>query len=251
MFLLNSRRDFCVNYFLDTEHLAVEDRNRFTAMEVATCCCPRQRHHRGLLRPERLGFEQLPGADRAQPGGGRWRHFRKRRWERRLSGRWARPSMAGACDSPGGTGRSVPPWTAAASRVALRTRSYVSKHHPRNFQQRVLDASRQAVRTGTPCGPSPCSDDGRVLTASGYFYRLDPKQWRDGRPYPPLGTLQLAAVLREAGHEVEVFDTGLRHGRTRSGRRSTAGSRTWIMQDDGFNYLTKMPHRDARGRAAQ
>ena len=52
----------------------------------------------------------------------------------------------------------------------------------------------------------------RVLTASGYFYRLDPKQWRDGRPYPPLGTLQLAAVLREAGHEVEVFDTGLRHG---------------------------------------
>ena len=81
----------------------------------------------------------------------------------------------------------------------------------------------------------------RVLTASGYFYRLDPKQWRDGRPYPPLGTLQLAAVLREAGHEVEVFDTGLRHGPD----EIREALDRWkpdilILQDDGFNYLTKM-----------
>ena len=81
----------------------------------------------------------------------------------------------------------------------------------------------------------------RVLNASGYFYRLDPKQWRDGRPYPPLGTLQLAAVLREAGHEVEVFDTGLRHGPDEI--REVLDR--WkpdilIVQDDGFNYLTKM-----------
>jgi anaerobic magnesium-protoporphyrin IX monomethyl ester cyclase len=46
----------------------------------------------------------------------------------------------------------------------------------------------------------------RVLLANSYFYRLDQKQWRDARPYPPLGTLQAAAVLREAGHEVHLFD---------------------------------------------
>ncbi|MCB9169830.1 MAG: hypothetical protein H6594_05685 [Flavobacteriales bacterium] len=68
----------------------------------------------------------------------------------------------------------------------------------------------------------------RVLVTHGYFYRLDPKQWRDGRPYPPLGTLLAAAVLREAGHEVRVLDTGLSPSRKcsyRPCRRS--GPRWW------------------------
>lgn len=81
----------------------------------------------------------------------------------------------------------------------------------------------------------------RVLLANSYFYRLDPKQWRDGRPYPPLGTLQAAAVLREAGHEVRVFDACLR----RSADEILPVLAEWRPQvlaihDDGFNYLTKM-----------
>jgi hypothetical protein len=34
--LLNSRRNFCVNYFLDTNHLAIRDHNLFTATEAIT-----------------------------------------------------------------------------------------------------------------------------------------------------------------------------------------------------------------------
>ncbi len=81
----------------------------------------------------------------------------------------------------------------------------------------------------------------RVLLTHSYFYRLDQKQWQDARPYPPLGTLLAAAVLREAGHEVRVFDTGLRH----SPEELVPELRGWapdmlVVHDDGFNYLTKM-----------
>ena len=35
IFLLNSHRNFCINYFLDENHLHVEEKNRFTATELA------------------------------------------------------------------------------------------------------------------------------------------------------------------------------------------------------------------------
>lgn len=80
----------------------------------------------------------------------------------------------------------------------------------------------------------------RVLVTNAYFYRLDPKQWRDARPYPPLGTLQAAANLRR-DHDVGFFDACLRH----SPEELDARIAQWepevlAIHDDGFNYLTKM-----------
>lgn len=36
IFLLNSRKYFCINYFISTQHLEIEDKNRFTATELKT-----------------------------------------------------------------------------------------------------------------------------------------------------------------------------------------------------------------------
>jgi hypothetical protein len=36
LFLFNSHKYFCVNYFVDTEHLMIEEKNLFTATELAT-----------------------------------------------------------------------------------------------------------------------------------------------------------------------------------------------------------------------
>jgi hypothetical protein len=36
VFLLNSRKVFCINYFVDTETLEIEEKNIFTATELAT-----------------------------------------------------------------------------------------------------------------------------------------------------------------------------------------------------------------------
>jgi anaerobic magnesium-protoporphyrin IX monomethyl ester cyclase len=80
-----------------------------------------------------------------------------------------------------------------------------------------------------------------ILIAPAYFYRLDPKQWKDGRPYPPLGTLQAAAILRQRGHIVNLVDTCLApspevfHKRLELLRPDIV-----VIYDDGFNYLTKM-----------
>ncbi len=35
IFLQNSYRNFCINYFVDSDHLEIRDRNRFTATEIA------------------------------------------------------------------------------------------------------------------------------------------------------------------------------------------------------------------------
>ena len=80
-----------------------------------------------------------------------------------------------------------------------------------------------------------------VLFTHSYFYKFDPKQWRFKQPYPPLGTIQGAAVIREAGFEVSLFDTNLRddHHELASTIRQNA-ARYLVIYDDGFNYLTKM-----------
>ncbi len=143
IFLLNDRRNFCVNYFIDTEHLAIEDRNRFTATELVTLI---PTYGNGLAErffdANRWAFDRFPHAH-ARPslevrsGDSRV----KRTLERWLSGRpgtwldgwamqltWYRWKQKFSDLDP----RSF--------EIALRTRTYVSKHHPRNFQRRVLEA---------------------------------------------------------------------------------------------------------------
>jgi radical SAM superfamily enzyme YgiQ (UPF0313 family) len=81
----------------------------------------------------------------------------------------------------------------------------------------------------------------RVLFTHSYFLKLDPKQWKQQQPYAPLGTLTAAAVVREAGHEVDLYDTMF----TTSPDEIEPVLQRWspdylVIYDDGFNYLTKM-----------
>ena len=50
----------------------------------------------------------------------------------------------------------------------------------------------------------------KVLVTHSYFYKFDPKQWKFKQPYPPLGTMIAAAVIRQAGFEVSMFDSNLK-----------------------------------------
>jgi anaerobic magnesium-protoporphyrin IX monomethyl ester cyclase len=81
----------------------------------------------------------------------------------------------------------------------------------------------------------------KILFTHSYFLRLDPKQWETGLPYPPLGTLYAAALLREKGFSVSVFDTMFAHhpDETASVLEKTNPD-FFVLYDDGFNYLTKM-----------
>lgn len=148
LFLLNSRRDFCVNYFIDTEHLAIEDRNIFTATEVVTLIptygpkvCdaflaangwaferfPNMPRERSMPHPEAPRRGQVISERLLRSGFGEWlddafMRLTYLRWKRKFSGMDARHFEQ-----------------------ALRTRKYVSKHHPQGFQQRVLKALQERI----------------------------------------------------------------------------------------------------------
>lgn len=81
----------------------------------------------------------------------------------------------------------------------------------------------------------------RLLFSHSYFYRFDPKQWRAQQPYPPLATIQAAAYMRNAGHEVFLFDTNLKKSPAEVTEvLDRIKPDYFVIYDDGFNYLTKM-----------
>lgn len=81
----------------------------------------------------------------------------------------------------------------------------------------------------------------KILFSHSYFLQFDLKQVAHARPYPPLGTIWAAALLRENGHEVFLFDSMFAH----SPEALIASLKKYkpdvfVIYDDGFNYLTKM-----------
>lgn len=81
----------------------------------------------------------------------------------------------------------------------------------------------------------------KVLLTHSYFYKLDSKQWRMKQPYPPLATILVAAVLREAGFEVALFDTNLRDNPDEiTSVLEKEKPQYFVIYDDSFNYLSKM-----------
>lgn len=60
-------------------------------------------------------------------------------------------------------------------------------------------------------------------------------------PYPPYGTLYAAALMRECGFEVALFDTNLKKSADEILPVLSAMQPDYlVLYDDGFNYLTKM-----------
>src|SRR5829696_1945614 len=81
----------------------------------------------------------------------------------------------------------------------------------------------------------------RVLFSHSYFLRLDPRQWKNGQPYAPLGTLFAASVLREQGYPVTLYDVQFAFGPADLyPTLHEVKPDYFVLYDDGFNYLTKM-----------
>lgn len=81
----------------------------------------------------------------------------------------------------------------------------------------------------------------KILFSHSYYYKLDPKQWKNKMPFPPLGTLYAASLLRKKGFEVDLFDTNLLDSpKTIVPILEKTKPEYLVIYDDGFNYLTKM-----------
>jgi anaerobic magnesium-protoporphyrin IX monomethyl ester cyclase len=80
-----------------------------------------------------------------------------------------------------------------------------------------------------------------ILVCHSYYLRFDRKQLERAKPYPPLATLQVAALLRQAGHEVQLFDAMLATGVEEFERRFREAARDLVLiYEDNYNFLSKM-----------
>ncbi len=80
-----------------------------------------------------------------------------------------------------------------------------------------------------------------ILVCHSHFLRLDHKQVLRAKPYPPLATLQVAAMLRQAGHRVSFFDAMLAEGIDEYHSVLQAQHpQLLLFYEDNFNFLSKM-----------
>src|SRR5687768_15919069 len=81
----------------------------------------------------------------------------------------------------------------------------------------------------------------QILLGQSYYLRFDPKLWEAMQPYPPLGTLYAAGVLRSRGYEVALFDAMLAESEQEwADALDRSQPRFAVVYEDNFNYLSKM-----------
>jgi anaerobic magnesium-protoporphyrin IX monomethyl ester cyclase len=80
-----------------------------------------------------------------------------------------------------------------------------------------------------------------ILVCHSYFLRLDQKQIARAKPYPPLATLQVVSLLRDAGHRVAFFDAMLADGIEEYDELlASEAPQLVLFYEDNFNFLSKM-----------
>lgn len=147
VFLFNSRKLFCLNYFIDEHHLEIEEKNLFTATELSTLIpiC-----HQGI----HSDFEDAnnwignfyPKSHMRTPLMKNSSNILKRFLEFLLNngmGEWLdKRFMKITMDHWNNKFREFQP---KDFDIAMKSRTYVSKHHPQNFQDKVLQAFHAGV----------------------------------------------------------------------------------------------------------
>lgn len=80
-----------------------------------------------------------------------------------------------------------------------------------------------------------------ILLAHSNFMVHDPKQQAKMKPYSPLSTLLAAALLRESGYAVALFDATFAAGvEDFEAMLDETGASIVVVMEDNFNFLTKM-----------
>lgn len=244
---LPSKDMLCSNYLLAGHRLALERRDVFTAVELATLipvAGPESLARLQQANPWVAAFlpHRVPMPAVAPAPRGPW-------------GRLAELALAGplgaaldwcACQAVRRLQqRKYPQLRALMARRSAELGRHVAKlHHAKEWKYRVLERyqarlDRVEALVDAPLARGTAAN--AVLVASAYYYRLDPKQWAAGKPYPPLGTLYVAGLVRSLGFDTRVFDAGLAESELAFLRRIERERPAFVvLQEDGFNYLTKM-----------
>lgn len=149
IFLLNSYKYFCVNYFVDTEHLTIEEQNLFTATEVVTLKPTYgSEHYLSFHEANAWAYDIFPNqepqdvSDVKKHRRGIFKTIQEGLLNNRLGDSLDRYFMKKTMRF---WGKKFSHFNADEYDVALKSRTYVSKHHPSNFQKRVISAHDERI----------------------------------------------------------------------------------------------------------
>jgi hypothetical protein len=149
VFLLNSRKYFCINYLIDTEHLEIEEQNQFTATEVVTLInVYGQKEFDAFVESNDWAYKFYPNSEPQKLSGKNGQTLLKKFNE------WTMNGWLGAKLDSRFMKTTLNRWekkfgTSMAEKdfeLAFKTRTYVSKHHPGNFQRMVLEKSAENLK---------------------------------------------------------------------------------------------------------
>lgn len=150
LFLFNSRKFFCINYFLDTNHLNIEEKNLFTATEIATLLpVSGKKTFSDFFNSNLWISEFLPNTqvnsllDVNETSKSSFKNF----LEKILK------TFIGEILDEFFMKLTFYYWknkfeefNQKQLNIALKSRKYVSKHHPQNFQLKVLNALDEKLK---------------------------------------------------------------------------------------------------------
>src|ERR1700761_2740357 len=136
---------------------------------------------------------------------------------------------------------SSPPGMKQPSVTSLETGKKARSFHGHARHSGVCRPGRTPPSPAAPVSVAIDLGGAVILLAHSYFMRHDAKQEARCTPYSPLSTLIAAAMLRERGHAVALFDATFAESawdfETMLDRHP--GALVAIMEDN-FNFLTKM-----------
>jgi predicted nucleotidyltransferase len=143
VFLLNSRKYFCINYFISSDSVVIPDRNLFTATEIITLQNLKGADvYNNFLEANSWTHMYFPNAQSPDSAGRRSdQPSLKRRWEGYLGGRIGNGLEQLSMKATNAFWKwKFRRMTRNKFSVNLRSGEDVSKHHPQGFQFKVLNA---------------------------------------------------------------------------------------------------------------
>ena len=149
IFLANSHKQFCVNYFIDTAHLEIEEKNLFTATELASLIplYNRERYESLIVANDWLpeffpnfSLKKFPKLN-AMPSHPLRAFFESLLYpvSDMLDKFFMQMTLRRWCNTYGDS------YSKTDFDIAFKTRRHVSKNHPNNYQKKVLEMYKRRL----------------------------------------------------------------------------------------------------------
>ena len=151
LFFLNSHKYFCCNYFIDTDHLEIEEKNLFTATELATLLpLYGVAHYHKLMEANRWLTDYFPNykINRAAMATEKETGIVKKVLEKLMNNRFGDRLNAWFMKLTLQRWKKLYAHNYSGSDFdnAFKTRAYVSKNHPRHFQRKVIERHEERIK---------------------------------------------------------------------------------------------------------